>query len=196
MLISVSGIDGSGKTTLIKKLAERLGAFVPKHVSTFVEYPSDLADWYTKGDINDVVALDVKAFALRNNDAAARGNALLDRGFLNITNSASARYQERLGISREDSLKRVMHIADEVGLQKVEEISVLLDFPSDEWSVVLDIIRERGESVTEDYARYLKILFHDLKHDKATFDIVLDATKSIDENVEELLRRLPLELSS
>ncbi len=185
MIISISGIDGSGKTSLIKALSKGTHFFVPEHVSTYIKFPEDLVEWYTKADINEVVILDLKAFALRNN--VIKKNALIDRGYQNVIDSVCARYQERLDISYTDSLERVIKINKVIGLTKIEDTSILLDFPFDDWQKICDIITEREGTLSDKYLGYLKILNQNIKDHRNSFDIILDATKTIEQNLKQVL---------
>ncbi len=186
MIISISGIDGSGKTSLIKALAKEVDFFIPNHVSTYTEFPKNLVQWYTQADIDEVVALDLKAFTIRN--AAIEGtNVLLDRGYQNIIDSACARYQNRLCISYSDALERVTKLIKKIGFNKIEDKAILLDFPFDDWYKIYEILNEREGRLSVEYIGYLKILNQNMRDHFACYDNVLDATKTIKENLELVL---------
>ncbi len=186
MIISISGIDGSGKTSLVQLLAQKLNFFLPEHVSCYEEFPEDLVKWYTEGDIDDVITLDLKAFAKRNQVAQLKGNTILDRGHQNVIDSACARYQQRLKISYSEALGRVEKISKSTGFFKLEQRAILLDFPSNDWQEIHDILVKREGNFSEEYNEYLQILNQNIKNNHNAYDVVIDATASLEENLKKI----------
>jgi len=187
MIISISGIDGSGKTTLIKKLAESKNFFVPEHVSKFVDYSKNLTQWYQFGNIEEVINLDLKGFKLRNGSVLGKNNVLLDRGHYNIIDSACARYQNRTGISYKEAKSYVENLCKNIGLNLIENKLVLLDFPDKEWPEVKDIINKRCGPHSESYLQYLEVLFYNIRSNKNLYDLILNSESSSEENLKKII---------
>lgn len=190
MIISISGIDGSGKTSLIKQLAEINGFTftIPQHASAFVCFPENLVAWYTRGNIDDVVLMDLEAFARRNASIVGHPNVLLDRGYQNVIDSACARYQDRLAISYEEALNRVILLNEKVGFEKIEHAAILFEFPFD-WTRTSEILQKRSGSLSTQYLDYLSVLYENLKSHRDRYDLWLDATSPIDENLQRIITR-------
>ena len=188
MIISINGIDGSGKTTLIKKLSEVKKYFIPEHVSKFVDYPEDLAQWYQFGNIDEVIKLDLRAFKLRNDSVSGKTDALLDRGYYNIIDSACARYQDRKRVSYQEAKIHIETLNQSIGLNRIEDKAFLLDFPDKQWSEVSAIINKRCGPHTTSYLQYLEILFENLRSNRNLYDYILDAEASSEVNLDKILK--------
>ncbi len=187
MIISVSGIDGAGKTLLVKLLAQKLNFFIPEHVSYYEKFPEDIVKWYTKENIDNVVRLDLKAFTKRNQVALSKRDAILDRGYQNIIDSACARYQQRLKISYLEALEMVEKVNKIIGFSKIEEKAVLLDFPFNDWQKIHSILIKRVGSFSREYNEYLQILNHNIKTSRHSYDLIINATEKPEENLKKIL---------
>jgi len=192
MIISINGIDGVGKTALIKQLGKRYHFFIPKHVSKYIEFPKDLAKWYEFKDIDKVIYLDLKAFKIRNDVAKNKDNALLDRGYLCLIDSAAARYQQRMHVSYEEAKKHVEKINQKIGLKPIENKKILLHFPSSNWEEIYSSLDKRIGPLSPSYLEYLKIFHINIESHLNDYDYILNANDKIEENITKLSKILKL----
>ena len=171
MLITISGVPGSGKTTVAQLLAQRLGL---PHV-----YAGDLyrreakRRGLTLEQFNELAARDHSIDRQLDADMAARarqGNVVLEgrlAGYLAAQN-------------RLDALKVWLDASDEVRARRVAQREVR------DWHEVLEVNRIRHRS---DSARYQAIYGFDLA-DTAVYDVVLSTDDRTPEAlVEELAAR-------
>lgn len=168
MLITISGVPGSGKTTVARLLAERLG--VP-HV-----YAGDLYRQEAKRrglSLAEFNALCERDHTIdRNLDAAMserarRGDVVLEgrlAGFLAAEN-------------RLDALKVWLDASDETRARRVAQRE------DSDWQEVLEVNRVRHQS---DASRYRAIYGYDLA-DHGVYDVVLATDERTPEELVELL---------
>jgi hypothetical protein len=195
MVISVNGIPASGKSSLIKRLTRKYPHFfVPEPVGAFASFPGNLAAWYAEGNVDDVVRLDLKAFARRNASVANKANVLLDGGYQGMIDSMCSRYQDRLGIRYDQALARTVFLITQtpVSFERVERISILLRF-DENWDRVSTRLQNRIRFLSDEELEYLEILHANMERCVGRYDCVLDATAPIEDNVLILAATLGLQ---
>lgn len=179
MIISITGLPGSGKTTVIKQLSESLG--VP---------------WYSVGN-------------LRGKMAEERGMTIDELNSLGETEAFTDKdvddYQTKLGESGEsfvidgrlswhfipNSFKVFLDVDPDVGAQRIYSASQKGERDDEKaYTSVEEVKRHIAERVASDVRRYQKYYGIDFL-DRSNYDLVLDTTNlTIDEKARIILDRL------
>ena len=167
-IISLEGIDNSGKTTLIKNAIQMFRAYSVGDVSSTIhikphtlnkKYPSnqkEVRDFFVCSPIEEVVRV-LLEINKKKSDILMKSSGeygFLDRGFLTTVSSCAARIQVREGKTLSESLTLVEQVNKEVKYSPCEKDAIILSLDPNS---AIDIFKQRESSyVEEDYLSYLK----------------------------------------
>lgn len=167
-IISLDGIDNSGKTTLIKNVIQMVRGHSVGDVSSTIHLkphtlnkkyplnPKEIRDFFVCSHIEEVVRV-LLEINKKKSDILMKSSGeygFLDRGFLTTVSSCAARIQVREGKTLSESLKLVEEINKEVKYAPCEKDAVILSLDPKN---AIDIFKQRESSyIEEDYLSYLR----------------------------------------
>lgn len=193
-VIGVNGVDGSGKTSVIRGLSNQIKELYqpPNPLYLSDKFPKEeIPNWYRTSQPSVIVSALLDGNKRRNDLVLDKHNefSALDRSYLTTIPACISHFMTKRGLNFKGARQKVDEINEKIGYEEISDIVILLDIPLSKKEKI-DLIKSRGENVDRGYEKYLLKLIENVDRVSSEYKKIfkIDATQPFDCVLDEALK--------